>query len=110
MIMVTSKYDETLLKELYVDQNLSVEEISLKTDLPTRGLRSKLGAMGIYRKKTYRTKTGDIPCRKRDLIDKLIPILAITPEEGDTLEKVTKRVLQRILAVAEKTNVDSEAK
>ena len=108
--MATSKYDETLLRTLYVDQQLSVEEISLQTGLPIRGLRSKLGTMGIYRKKTYLSKTGEKPVKKRDLIDKLIPILDITAEEGDTLEKVTKRVLQRILVTVGKVSVDPEVK
>lgn len=103
-------YDETLLKTLYVDQQLSVEEISLQTGLSVRGLRSKLGSMGIYRKKTYKSKTGETPMLKRELIDRLVPLLDILPDEGDTLEKVTKRVLLRILDRVEKTNVDSAGK
>lgn len=108
--MAKNKYDEALLKTLYVDQQLSVEEIAEQTGLPLRGLRSKLGSMGIYVKKTYLSKTGEKPVRKRDLIDKLIPILQITPEEGDTLEKVTKRVLQRMIITYEKLSVDGQDK
>ena len=102
-------YDEALLKKLYVDDRLSVEDVSAQTGYSLRGLRSKLGSMGVYRKKTYLTKQGNIPVKKRVLIDKLIPLLDITPTEGDTLEKLSKRILQQILIKTEKTLVDQQA-
>lgn len=105
---MANKYDEALLRTLYLEQKMSAEDIAIQTGLPLRGVRSKLGSMGIYRKKTYVSKTGQSPVKKRDLIDKLIPILDILPSEGDSLEKVNKRVLQRILQLANKTDVDSE--
>lgn len=97
--MPVNKYDENLLRELYLDEKLSVEEIALKINQPVRGVRSKLGSMGIYIKKDYVSKLGNRPVKKREIIDRLIPILKISSEEADCLEKVTKRVLERILLV-----------
>lgn len=97
--MAVNKYDENLLKTLYLDEKLSVEEIALKIDKPVRGVRSKLGSMGIYIKKDYVTKSGNRPVKKREMIDRLIPILKISHDEADCLEKLTKRVLERILLV-----------
>ena len=103
-------YDETLLRRLYVDEHMSVEDISAQTGHTLRGLRSKLGSMGVYRKKTYVSKSGLSPVRKRVLIDKLIPILQITAEEGDSLEKIKKRVLQKLVDILEKMPVDQNDK
>lgn len=103
--MTTNKYDENLLREMYLNEKLSVEEIALKIDKPVRGVRSKLGSMGIYIKKDYVSKSGNRPVKKRELIDRLIPVLKISPEEADCLEKLTKRVLERILVTS--TSVSS---
>lgn len=101
--MAKNKYDEVLLRKLYIEDNLSPEEISIKIDKPLRGVRSKLGSMGIYRKKDYLSKSGNRPVKKREIIDRLIPILKISAEEADCLEKVTKRVLEKILNLHNET-------
>lgn len=109
---MTNKYDEELLKELYLNQKMSVEAMSVQLNLPIRGLRSKLGAMKIYQKKDYLSKTGVRPVKKEDLINRLIPRLGISSEQADCLEKVTKFVLFKIIDALDadkKSNVDSVA-
>ena len=94
---MVNKYDEELLKNLYLEQKMSVEDIAIQTNLPLRGIRSKLGAMKIYQKKGYLSKTGIRPIKKEDLINTLIPKLGISSEQADCLEKVTKFVLVKII-------------
>ncbi len=108
---MTNRYDEETLRKLYLEENLTPEEIAVRLDLPLRGTRSKLGAMKIYKKKVYVTKAGTVPVKKRDLIQKLIPRLGLHPALVDSLEKVNKVVLLRLIELLEeKTNIDSEDK
>lgn len=102
---MANQYDEDLLKKLYLDDKMSVEDIAVQTNLPIRGIRSKLGAMKIYKKKDYVSKTGQKPMKKEDLINRLIPRLGISFEQADCLEKVTKFVLVKIIDALEKDNV-----
>lgn len=105
---MANKYDEELLRKLYLEQKMSVEDIAIQTNLPVRGIRSKLGAMKIYQKKDYLSKTGQKPVKKEDLINRLIPRLGISSEQADCLEKVTKFVLVKIIDALEKPNADKE--
>ena len=105
---MANKYDEELLRNLYLEQKMSVEDIAIQTNLPVRGIRSKLVAMKIYQKSDYLSKTGFRPVKKVDLINRLIPKLGISSEQADCLEKVTKHVLVKIIDALEKPNADKE--
>ena len=105
---MANKYDEELLRNLYLEQKMSVEAIAIQTNLPICGIRSKLGAMKIYKKKDYLSKSGNRPIKKEELINRLIPKLGISSEQADCLEKVTKFVLVKIIdAVEKQSNVDT---
>ncbi len=58
-----------------------------------RSVIAKLSSLGIYVKKPYLTKRGELPVSKDVYIDRIAKLLDIDPCIMDSLEKVTKQVL-----------------
>ncbi len=97
--MVT-KYTPTLtaqITELY-GLGRTAAEIGEIIDAPERSVISKLSSLGIYNKKQYLTKRGELPVRKAEYIEKIADILDEDVESLESLEKVTKSVLIMLLA------------
>lgn len=91
------KYTKEITDKLendYIVENKSVEEIALELQIPKRSVIAKLSSLGIYKRKPYVDKTGKLPIRKSELIDSIGISLGIPPEQLDSLEKVTKRILE----------------
>ena len=61
--------------------------------VPERSVIAKLASLGIYKKKVYRTKRGDMPVSKAEYIEKLAKLLDTDSEFLESLEKVNKAVL-----------------
>ncbi len=80
----------------YTIENKSVDELALEFEIPKRSLIAKLSSLGIYKRKPYVDKTGKPPVRKSELIDSIGVSLGIDPDQLDSLEKVTKRILETI--------------
>lgn len=80
----------------YTIENKSVDELALELEIPKRSLIAKLSSLGIYKRKPYVDKTGKPPVRKSELIDSIGVSLGIDPDQLDSLEKVTKRILETI--------------
>ena len=104
------KYNKELTEKLvdfYVAQKLSVPEIVVALGAEAsetgetysaRSIISKLSTLGVYQKKQYLTKRGEIPVRKAEYIEKIAKILETDLETLESLEKVNKNVLIMILA------------
>lgn len=92
------KYDEELLRRLYIDEHKSAEDISLELNLPLRGVRAKLGSMGIYIRKGYVSKTGQPPLKKWSLVEEIGCYISTPIDQLESLEKVNKSILIKILA------------
>ena len=93
------KYTKEITDKLvndYTIENKSVEELALELEIPKRSLIAKLSSLGIYKRKPYVDKTGKPPVRKSELIDSIGVSLGIDPDQLDSLEKVTKRILETI--------------
>ena len=75
-------------------------------DPPLRSVIAKLSTLGIYEKKKYLTKRGEIPVRKAEYIEQIAKILEVDVETLESLEKVTKGVL--ILLVASLTLCEAD--
>ena len=71
-----------------------VSEIAGELDVPERSVVAKLSAMGVYKKKEYRNKRGEIPVKKEQYIERIAELLNVNVDILESLEKANKRVLQ----------------
>lgn len=101
------KYNKELTEKLgfwYTTQKLSVPEIcgllgaEAGEIVPERSVIAKLSSLGIYQKKQYLTKRGEIPVRKAEYIEKIAEILNVDVETLESMEKLNKNVLVLLLA------------
>jgi hypothetical protein len=71
----------------------TVNALAKEHDLPPRSIISKLSSLGIYKKKEYLNKRGELPTKKEVYIDQIADMLGIEPQLLESLEKVTKIAL-----------------
>ena len=100
------KYNKELTEKLgflYTSKKLSVPEIATALGaevgeiIPERSIIAKLSSLGIYQKKQYLTKRGEIPVRKSEYIEKIAKILEVDVESLESMEKLNKSVLVLLL-------------
>lgn len=104
--MVAIKYTPELTKEisdLYVAGNTVPEICSLLYDkgitaeggeiVPQRSIIAKLSSLGVYKKKEYLTKRGEVPIKKEEYIERISVLLDVNQDMLESLEKVNKNVL-----------------
>jgi len=70
-----------------------VGEIAQSLDVPDRSVIAKLSSLGVYQKKVYTNKRGEVPVKKCDMIESLAQILQVPSDQLESLEKVNKNVL-----------------
>lgn len=84
---------------------ITVEAIALALGKTARSVVAKLSREKVYVAKTYATKTGEAVVKKDELADKIGAYLGATEAEIESLTKVNKTMLKKILdtfpAVAE---------
>ena len=73
-----------------------VKQIATEIDVPERSVIAKLSSLGVYEKKTYVNKRGELPVKKSEHIDKIAELLEVDAEILESLEKVNKGVLKLI--------------
>ena len=109
------KYTKELtdkLLEMYSAQ-VPVPDIALTLTLlcnepiPERSIIAKLSSLGVYKKKEYLTKRGEIPIKKEEYIERIAKLLDVNSEFLESLEKVTKSVLALICTELENGVVES---
>lgn len=72
----------------------SVEEIAKELgDVPVRSVIAKLSSLGVYQKKPYLNKRGEVPLKKEHYIERISELLDINIDLLESLEKVTKTAL-----------------
>ena len=93
------KYTQEKTKAIITDYKagIPVEQIAENLGVPQRSVIAKLSSLGVYQKKRYLNKRGELPQKKTEIIDKLATLLECDAELLDSLEKVNKSVLQRII-------------
>lgn len=74
----------------------TVELLAEKFNRSTRAIISKLSREGVYIKPPYRTKQGEIPHTKDDIVDIIAELMGEYPESLDGLEKCPKLVLRKL--------------
>ena len=76
---------------------VTVETIATELGKSARSIIAKLSREKVYKAKEYKTKTGDTVVKKDELADKIGAMLGATEPEMESLTKVNKTMLKKIL-------------
>jgi len=90
------KYTPEVTTKLVADYQagVSTEELAAQLDVPVRSVIAKLSSLGVYQKKSYLNKRGEVPIKKEEYIDRLAVLLNVSIDRLESLEKVNKNVLK----------------
>lgn len=90
------KYTPEVTTKLVADYQagVSTEELAAQLDVPVRSVIAKLSSVGVYQKKSYLNKRGEVPIKKEEYIDRLAILLGVDVDRLESLEKVNKNVLK----------------
>ena len=75
------------------EAGVDVKEIAAKLDVVERSVIAKLSSLGVYKRKSYVNKRGEVPLKKEYYIERIATILEIDACLMESLEKVTKSAL-----------------
>ena len=89
------KYTNEATKKLIEDYKagVTVPELAAMLEVPERSIIAKLSSLGVYQKKTYLNKRGEVPTKKAEHIERIAELLEVNLELLESLEKVNKQVL-----------------
>ena len=73
---------------------ITVERLAKELDKTPKSVIGKLSREGVYRRSVYKTKTGETPVTKVELVAELAEVLGISPGVLAGLEKAPKNVLK----------------
>jgi hypothetical protein len=103
-MVLKMKYDKEITEKLVVEYKAgkTTAEIAAMMTLqhgepvPERSIIAKLASLGVYKKKEYLTKRGELPVKKEEYIERIARLLDVNAEILESLEKVNKSVLALI--------------
>ena len=90
------KYTKELTDKI-VEQyakGINIHDIAIDLGVPDRSIIAKLSSLGVYQKKTYVNKRGEVPVKKYEMIERLAQLLQVPSDQLESLEKVNKNVLK----------------
>jgi Zn-dependent peptidase ImmA (M78 family) len=89
------KYTKEITDRIVNDYQagILVERIALELKVPEKSIIAKLSSMGIYKKRQYLNKRGEVPVKKWQMIEELAQLLEVPSDQLESLEKVNKNVL-----------------
>lgn len=92
------KYTKEVTDKLIEDYKagVSVADLATELDVPERSIIAKLSSLGVYQKKQYLNKRGELPVKKSEHIERIAELLDVNLELLESLEKVNKGVLKLI--------------
>jgi hypothetical protein len=92
------RYDKEICDRMVHDYTtgISVQNIAAQLRVPERSVIAKLSSLGVYQKKTYTNKRGEVPVKKSEHIERISVLLNCDLELLESLEKVNKLVLKLI--------------
>ena len=92
------KYTPENTKQLIEDYKagVTVSELAEQLQVPERSIIAKLSSLGVYQKKQYLNKRGEVPTKKAEHIERIAELLQVNLELLESLEKVNKNVLQML--------------
>jgi hypothetical protein len=96
--MLEMKYTKEICDHMVAKYaaGISVPELAQELDVPERSIIAKLSSLGVYQKKSYLNKRGEIPVKKSEHIERIAVLLNTNLELLESLEKVNKTVLVMI--------------
>lgn len=71
----------------------TVQNLAQELSVPERSIIAKLSSLGVYQKKQYLNKRGEVPTKKSEHIENIAKLLNMNLELLESLEKVNKSVL-----------------
>ncbi len=74
-------------------QGTSPQEIADELQVPERSIIAKLSSLGVYQRKQYLNKRGEVPRKKEELIERIGELLNCNLDLLESLEKANKSVL-----------------
>ena len=86
----------------------SVEMIAEAVGKSVRSVVAKLSREGVYKAKSYVSKTGEKPVKKDVVADEIAAILLLTEAETESLTKANKTALAKILAAVRWSAVEGQ--
>ena len=92
------KYTKEATDKLVADykRGVTVTALAAELDVPERSIIAKLSSLGVYQKKQYLNKRGELPVKKSEHIERIAQLLQCNLELLESLEKVNKGVLKLI--------------
>ena len=92
------KYTNESTKQLVADyqSGVTVPTLAEQFEVPERSIIAKLSSLGVYQKKVYTNKRGEVPTKKSEHIERIATLLNCNLELLESLEKVNKQVLLMI--------------
>lgn len=89
------KYTKEITDRLVQDYQAgtSIEELAKNLDVPARSIIAKLSSLGVYQRRQYLNKRGEVPVKKSEYIERIGKLLDMNLELLESLEKVNKGVL-----------------
>lgn len=93
------KYTKEITDRLVQDYRAGtgVDQLAQTLGVPVRSIIAKLSSLGVYQRKQYLNKRGEVPVKKSELILELGSYLDLDIELLESLEKVNKLVLVAII-------------
>ena len=75
------------------EQGAEIAAIAESLGVPDRSIIAKLSSLGVYQKRVYTNKRGEVPVKKWEHIEHLATLLGVNSDQLESLEKVNKSVL-----------------
>ena len=72
----------------------TAKQIAETLGVADRSIIAKLSSLGVYQKKVYTNKRGEVPVKKYEMIERLAQLLEVPSDQLESLEKVNKNVLK----------------
>ena len=72
----------------------TVENLAEEMDKSVKSIIGKLSREGVYKKTVYKTKTGEDPVTKKEIVEELAELLVIDYQAVAGLEKAPKSALK----------------
>ena len=96
----TDEQVQYMVKKYTAEPNRNtVDELALKLNKSIKSIIGKLSREGVYQKAIYRTKTGEIPMTKGEIIVSIAELLEADYSKIAGLEKSPKQDLKYLLDV-----------
>ena len=94
-----SNYTEEMTQKLiteYLDapSRTTVEKLAAEYNRSLKSIIGKLSREGVYQRESYKTKTGEKPITKIELVHQIAESLEVDPEELLGLDKAPKQALK----------------